>query len=64
MKTLTLNTNDAAARFDFDNEQAAKFFDYVEQKALANGYDSVERVSALSVDEESEQFVNKCFADY
>lgn len=64
MKTLTLNTYDAAARFDMSDEQAAKFFDHVEKLALASGYYGVSRVIKTSVDEESENFVTRCFENY
>lgn len=61
--TITINTYDPAGRFNFDDETARKFFDYIEARATDLGY-SVEYDEAISVDEASERFVNNCFEVY
>ncbi|WP_281083931.1 hypothetical protein [Klebsiella quasivariicola] len=63
MTTITINTYDAAGRFDMDDAQAKEFFAFVENEAKAAGYE-VAFVEALSVDEESERFTETCFQKY
>ncbi|MEM0567597.1 hypothetical protein [Salmonella enterica] len=60
MTTITINTYDAAGRFNMDDAQAKEFFSFVEKQAIAAGY-AIEFVEAISVDEESEHFVENCF---
>lgn len=60
MTTITINTYDAEGRFDMTQEEAKEFFALIEKKAIEAGYD-VEFAESISVDEESESFVNKCF---
>ena len=60
MTTITINTYDAEGRFDMNREEAKEFFALIEKKAIEAGYD-VEFAESISVDEESESFVNKCF---
>ncbi|EPV0698339.1 hypothetical protein ACV1IM_003001 [Klebsiella pneumoniae] len=63
MTTITINTYNADGRFDMDEEQAKEFFAFVENEAKTAGYE-VAFVEALSVDEESERFTEKCFQKY
>ncbi|ECJ5891750.1 hypothetical protein FNH88_19150 [Salmonella enterica subsp. salamae] len=63
MTTITINTYDAAGRFDMDDAQAKEFFSFVEKQAIAAGY-AIEFVEAISVDEESEHFVENCFINH
>ncbi|MEN0629813.1 hypothetical protein AAIG33_20570 [Phytobacter ursingii] len=63
MTTITINTYDPEARFDMNKEQAKEFFKFVEAKAIEAGYD-VAYDEAISVDEESEEFVEKLFSNY
>ena len=63
METITINTYDPANRFNMNDEQARKFFQYVEETAIAEGYE-VQFASAISVDQLSEDFVSKCFENY
>ncbi|HCL5074819.1 TPA: hypothetical protein N2F43_004174 [Salmonella enterica] len=63
MTTITINTYDAAGRFDMNDAQAKEFFSFVEKRAIDSGY-AVEFVEAISVDEESERFVENCFINY
>ena len=63
MTTITINTYDPEGRFDMDKEEANKFFKFVESKAIEAGYD-VAYDEAISIDEESEAFVEKIFSNY
>ncbi|EHY9925859.1 hypothetical protein K5B75_002375 [Salmonella enterica subsp. enterica serovar Ank] len=63
MTTITINTYDAAGRFDMNDAQAKEFFSFVEKQAINAGY-TVEFSEAISVDEESERFVENCFINY
>ncbi|EAU0368164.1 TPA: hypothetical protein ACJGT4_003401 [Salmonella enterica subsp. enterica] len=63
MTTITINTYDAAGRFDMNDAQAKEFFSFVEKQAIDSGY-AVEFIEAVSVDEESERFVENCFINY
>lgn len=63
MKTITINTYDPANRFNMNDAEAKDFFKFVEQKATEEGY-AVKYTSAISVDEESEEFVSNLFQQY
>ncbi|MDC9592767.1 hypothetical protein [Xenorhabdus sp. IM139775] len=63
MTTITINTYDPAGRFNFHDNEATKFFAYVEKLAGDAGYD-VDYVEAISVDEFSERFVEKALQNY
>jgi len=63
MTTITINTYAPDSRFDMSKEEAKDFFAFVQRKAESLGYD-VAFDEAVSVDEESERFVEKCFAEY
>ena len=62
-KTITINTYDPASRFDMNNAEARKFFEFVAKKAAENGY-VVKYTSAISTDKESEDFVSNLFQQY
>ncbi|HHN8578944.1 TPA: hypothetical protein ACRR44_005286 [Klebsiella quasipneumoniae] len=63
MKTITINTDDPAGRFDMNEAEAKQFFSYVERQATKAGH-IVAFVEANYVDEFSEQFVEICFSEY
>ena len=63
MTTITINTYDAAGRFDMNEVEAKEFFAYVEKKAIDAGYE-VEFAETTHVDEESEAFVETCFQEF
>lgn len=63
MTTITINTYAPDSRFDMSKEEAKDFFAFVQRKAESLGYD-VAFDEAISVDEESERFVEKCFSEY
>ena len=62
-KKLQISTYDYQSRFDMNLAESEIFFNALEKYAESQGFDT-ERVSALSVDEESEQFVSKFFENY
>lgn len=63
MTTITINTYDPAGRFDMNNDEAKAFFAFVERKAIKAGFD-VFYTEDISVDEDSERFVENCFQNY
>lgn len=63
MTTVTINTYDAAGRFNMENNEAKDFFKFVETQAINSGYEMVYD-EATCVDEESERFITKCFENY
>ncbi|EQB0737821.1 TPA: hypothetical protein QHC21_000038 [Raoultella planticola] len=63
MTTITINTYDAASRFNMDEAEAKEFFSYVEKMAIESGHE-VAFAHTNYVDEESEAFVESCFQSY
>lgn len=66
MATIIINTYDPAGCFDMDEETAAAFFDFVEARAIAQGYD-VKRVWVDAIENESHEnskFIEDCFQDF
>lgn len=63
MKTITINTYDPAGRFNMSEDDAKEFFLFLKERAVEAGYE-VTFSESNYVDEESEEFVEKCFQNY
>ncbi|WP_249922446.1 hypothetical protein [Salmonella enterica] len=63
MTTIVINTYDPAGRFDMNDAEAKVFFAFVAKEAEAAGFDT-EYTESNYVDEESENFVEKCFQEF